>query len=157
MKACVLILDGDRWHRETLAAALAYEGCHAEHTGDAASAMALLARHRFHLVLLDPSAPATGGWKTVERLLLLKPDLPLIVFASDEGHPRSIPLTRANGIIPKPINFFTLLSAIGHALSTPANAPVSHGSERVPPDPALLPGRVRLPRPVDLPPSSRTH
>jgi DNA-binding NtrC family response regulator len=126
MKTSLLILDGDRWHRETLAAALGYEGFQAEHTGDAASAVALLARHHFHLALLDPSAPATGGWKTVEQMHQLNPELPLIVFVADEGDPRSTLLTGASRIIRKPMDFFALLSAIERALSPPVNALPGH-------------------------------
>ena len=120
MNTSVLILDGDRWQRETLAAALAYEGCHAEHMGDAATAMALLARHRFQLVLIDPSAPATGGWEIIERLVLLYPRLPVIVLAPSDAPARSASLTGASSVIGKPMDFCILRSAIERALSIPA-------------------------------------
>ena len=79
LKTSVLIIDGDPWQREVLAAALAYEGYHAEPVGDAASALAMVTRQRFQVVLLDPSAPSTGGSETVEQLILLHPELPVIV------------------------------------------------------------------------------
>ena len=44
LKTSVLIIDGDPWQREVLAAALAYEGYHAEPVGNAASALAMLTR-----------------------------------------------------------------------------------------------------------------
>src|SRR5262245_43409017 len=81
LNTSVLIIDGEPWQREALAAALAYEGYRSEHVDNAHSALAMLARQRFQLVLLDPSAPSTGGWETVEQLILLHPDLPVIVFA----------------------------------------------------------------------------
>ena len=118
MKASVLILDGDRWQRETLAAALAYEGCHAEHTGEVTSAMAVLAQHRFQLVLIDPSAPATGGRETIKRLNLLHPTLPVIVLRSAEAEPYSIAMTGQTDVIEKPIDFTALLNAIGRAKLT---------------------------------------
>jgi DNA-binding NtrC family response regulator len=126
MNASVLILDGDHWQRETLAAALAYEGCHAEHTGDAGSAMELLARHPFQLVLIDPSAPTTGGWETIERLVLLNPELPLIVMLPQEGYPRANLLNATNVIIGKPIHFAALRSAMERALSNPAETFIVH-------------------------------
>lgn len=144
MKASVLILDGDRWQREALAAALAYEGCQAEHTGDAASAMALLARQSFHLILFDPSAPATGGWATIERLILLHPELPVIVLAPSKGeeHTHSASLTDANHGIKKPINFAALGSAIERALSKPTETIVLHCTEREEPGDTMLPSFV---------------
>lgn len=117
MKTSILILDGDRWQRETLAAALAYEGCHAEHTGDAASAMAMLARHRWQLVLIDPSAPATGGWKTIKQLLLLYPTLRMILLVSDEAEPHSTLIAGRMSMVGKPVEFSSLLRAINDALS----------------------------------------
>ena len=146
MKATVLILDGDRWQRETLAAALAYEGCHAEHTGEAASAMALLARHRFQLVLLDPSAPATGGWETIERLVLLHPELPVIVLAPGQKRPRSSYSTGASDIIRKPIDFSALRSAIERALSPPAETFIVRCIEPEQSRPTMLPMCVAPPR-----------
>ena len=130
MKASVLILDGDRWQRETLAAALAYEGCHAEHTGEVTSAMAVLAQHRFHLVLIDPSAPATGGRETIKRLKLLHPTLPVIVLRSAEAEPHSSAMTGQTDVIEKPIDFTALLHAIGRALSTPAEIATTRDGER---------------------------
>lgn len=130
MKARVLILDGDRWQRETLAAALAYEGWHAEYTGEAARALELLERHRFQLVLLDPSAAATGGWGTIERLVLLHPKLPVIVLAPCEEQARSTVLTGASGFIGKPIDFSALIKAIERALSPPAQTFIVRCLER---------------------------
>ena len=118
MSTSLLILDGDLWRRESLAAALAYEGCHAEHTGEATFAMALLAGHRHRLVLIDPSAPATGGWKTIEHVALLYPTLPVIVIGSDDEASRSAPVQGRIDIMKKPIVFTTLLSAIQRILST---------------------------------------
>ena len=130
MNASVLILDGDRWQRETLAAALAYEGWHAEHMGDVATAMALLARHRFQLVLIDPSAPATGGWETIERLVLLYPRLPVIVLAPGDAPAHSVSLAGASGVIGKPMDFYVLRSAIERALSIPAETFIVRCMER---------------------------
>jgi DNA-binding NtrC family response regulator len=137
MNGTVLILDGDRWQREALAAALAYEGWHAEHTGEAASARARLARQRFQLVLLDPSAPATGGWETIERLVLLHPELPVIVLAPCEEQARSTLLTGASGFIGKPIDFSALLRAIERALSPPAETFIVRCLEREQPRSSL--------------------
>lgn len=117
MKTSMLILDGDRWQRETLAAALAYEGCHAEHTGEATFAMAMLARHRFQLILIDPSAPATGGWKTIKQMVLLYPTLRVIVLGSDEAQPQSTLIAGRISIVGKPVDFSSLLHAIEGALS----------------------------------------
>lgn len=130
MNASVLILDGDRWQRETLAAALAYEGWNAEHMGDAATAMALLARHRFQLVVIDPSAPATGGWETIERLVLLYPRLPVIVLAPSDASTCSASLTGAGGVIGKPMDFCVLRNAIERALSIPAETFIVRCIER---------------------------
>ncbi len=135
MKAAVLILDGDRWQREALAAALAYEGCHAEHTGEAACALALVERQRFQAVLLDPSAAATGGWETIEQLVLRHPELPVIVLAPCEEQARSTLLTGASGFIGKPIDFSALLRAIERALSPPAETFIVPCLEREPPRP----------------------
>lgn len=120
MKTSMLILDGDRWKRETLAAALGYEGCHAEHTGEAAFAMTLLARHYCQLVLIDPSAPATGGWKTIKQLVLLYPTLRVIVLVSDEAEPHSTLIAGRISIVGKPVEFSSLLHAIKGALSDQA-------------------------------------
>ena len=117
MKTSMLILDGDRWKRETLAAALAYEGGHAEHTGEATFAMAMLERHRLQLILIDPSAPATGGWKTIKQLVLLYPTLRVIVLVSDEAEPHSTLIAGRISIVGKPVDFSSLLHDIKGALS----------------------------------------
>jgi DNA-binding NtrC family response regulator len=134
MKISVLIVDGDRWQREVLAAALAYEGYHAEHVDNAGAALAMLARQRYQLVILDPSAPSTGGWETVEQLILLRPDLPVIVFASGEGAEDSPAASSASGVIAKPINFAALRKALKRALAPPAETFVVHCIERERPD-----------------------
>ncbi len=114
MNASVLILDGDHWQRESLAAALAYEGFRAETAGAIAGAMAMLARQRFHLVLLDPSAPATGGWESVERLVRVHPDLPVIVLVpeDEQSQPRSPAKNGAGAVIKKPIDFPALIQSV---------------------------------------------
>jgi DNA-binding NtrC family response regulator len=126
LKTSLLIIDGDPWQREVLAAALAYEGYHAEPVGDAASALAMLTRQRFQVVLLDPSAHSTGGWETVEKLVLLRPDLPVIVFAPGQGHSRSAASSGASEILARPINFSTLRNALKRALAPPAETFVVH-------------------------------
>jgi DNA-binding NtrC family response regulator len=141
LKTSVLIIDGDPWQREVLAAALAYEGYHSEPVGDAASALAMLTRQRYQVVLLDPSAPSTGGWETVEKLVLLHPDLPVIVFASGEGASHSAALRGARDIIARPINFSTLRDALKRALELPAETFVVHCFEREQPDTRPAVGR----------------
>ena len=117
----VLIVDGDRWKRETFAAALSYEGYRAEHTGDGAAALALVARHPYQLVLLDLSTPATGRWKTIEQMVLLRPDLPVIVLAPAEEQ-RLAPSSMAGAAAATalPTNVSTLLRTMRRALSRPA-------------------------------------
>ena len=116
----VLIVDGDRWKRETFAAALSYEGYRAEHTGDGAVALALVARYPYQLVLLDLSTPATGRWKTVEQIVLLRPDLPVIVFAPAEEQRLASSMAGAAAATALPTNVSTLLRTMRRALSRPA-------------------------------------
>ena len=112
MRVALLILDGDRWQREALATALACEGCHAEHTGDSATALRLLTQRHFQLVLIDPAAPTTGGWRIIEQLILLYPNLPMIVLTSPGESARPTGLTGVSCRFSKPIDFTALLGII---------------------------------------------
>jgi CheY-like chemotaxis protein len=116
----ILLVDDDPGVLRSISDVLACEGYRAEQVDNAASALGLLARQRFQLVVLDSSAPSTGGWDTVEKLVLLHPDLPVIVLASGEGTSRSRAMGGASEIIPKPINFPALRKALKRALTPPA-------------------------------------
>jgi len=128
MPVSVLIIDGDRWKRETFATALSYEGYQAEHTGDGAVALRLVARNPYELVLLDLSTPTTGGWKTVEQLVLLRPDLPVIVLARAKEQRFATSTSGAAAALPT--NVYALLRAMRRALSCPAETYVVRLIER---------------------------
>src|SRR5262245_14711890 len=120
MPVSVLIIDGDRWKRETFATALSYEGYQAEHTGDGAVALRLAVQNLYELVLLDLSTPTTGGWKTVEQLVLLRPDLPIIVLARAEEQRLASSISGAAAAAALPANVYALFRAMRRALSRPA-------------------------------------
>ena len=117
----ILLVDDDPGVVGSISDVLACEGYRSEQVDNAASALGLLARQRFQLVVLDSSAPSTGGWDTVEKLVLLHPELPVIVLASGEGTSRSPPrMDGASEILPKPINFPAFRKALKRALAPPA-------------------------------------
>jgi DNA-binding response OmpR family regulator len=130
MPVSVLIVDGNRWKRETFATALSYEGYQAEHTGDGAVALRLVARNSYELVLLDLSTPTTGGWKTVEQLVLLRPDLPVIVLVRAEEQRPAASISGAAAATALPTNVYALLRAMRRALSRPAETYVVRLMER---------------------------
>lgn len=118
MRAAVLILDGDIWRREALAAALAYEGFHAVATDTIGAALSLLAGSPFHLVLLDISAPKADGWAALERLTRIHPGLPVIVLLSEEDHPSLSTLSGRASVVAKPLNFSALLQTVRSETAT---------------------------------------
>ena len=122
MKTPVLILGGDHWQRETLAAALAYEGFHAEHTGDVAMAMGLLESTLFCLLLIDPTEPSIGGQEAVERILACHPGLPTIVLSSNDEYLGAGSTGRGIERISKPVDYFALVDAIDRLLANPPNS-----------------------------------
>ncbi len=136
MSVSLLIIDGDRWQREALATALACEGWHAEHTGDSASALRLLAQRHFQLVLFDPAAPTTGGWRIIEKLISLHPILPMIVLASPGESARPTVLTGASCILNKPIDFTALLGSIKSVLVPPGKESMAEAAQVVWPIPS---------------------
>lgn len=127
----ILLVDDDPGLFGSISDVLAGEGYRSEQVDNAASALGLLARQHFQLVILDSSSPSTGGWETIEKLVLLHPDLPVIVLASSGETSRCrTPIGGANEIVPKPIDFPALRKALKRALTPPAETLVVQCFER---------------------------
>lgn len=81
--AKILIVDDEASIRKTLKEILEYEKYQVEEAPDGLSALAKIKQQDFDAILLDIKMPKMNGMDTLERLQILKPDIPVIMIS---GH-----------------------------------------------------------------------
>jgi Response regulator containing CheY-like receiver, AAA-type ATPase, and DNA-binding domains len=81
--AKILIVDDESSIRKTLKEILEYEKYQVEEAADGLSALAKIKQQDFDAILLDIKMPKMNGLDTLERLQILKPDIPVIMIS---GH-----------------------------------------------------------------------
>ncbi|MDB4892944.1 MAG: hypothetical protein JWL61_4799 [Gemmatimonadetes bacterium] len=126
--ARILIVDDERQNRQLLEVLLAADGFHTDTANGAAEALAVVARQRPDLILLDVMMPGMDGYQLVA---LLKADpvtatIPVVLLtALDDRSSRSHGLTAgAAAFLTKPLDRATLRETVIRLIG----APILHAS-----------------------------
>ena len=86
--ASVLVIDDEEIMREILQTLLEREGCHVSLASSGEDGLALAHAQSFDVAIVDVMMPGIGGIETLDELLKLDKDLPVILitaFASVEN------------------------------------------------------------------------
>jgi CheY-like chemotaxis protein len=115
----VLVADDDDSVRESLRKLLHGEGYQVLSVSNGAKAVEIFRREldRIDLLLLDLNMPLRNGWATLDRLIEIKPALPVIIIT---GQPNQYEMAEAAGVralVEKPIDVPALLQVIHKLLA----------------------------------------
>jgi DNA-binding response OmpR family regulator len=121
-RASVLVVDGEPRITRSAETALRRAGFQVATAPNGDEALRAAARCQFDLVVLDVTPPPPDGWETLRRLLKRRPRLKILV-ASPGPFDRQARLYGAVGLIRKPFDDASLVTAVDAALKCPAEEP----------------------------------
>ncbi len=116
----LLITDDDVDFRQTLKEAMESRGFRTLLAGDGEEALAVVRRETVHVALMDMHMPRLSGLETIRRVRELHARLPCILIsaAMDQALAAKARQAQAHAVLPKPVRFADLNSAIRDALRT---------------------------------------
>jgi DNA-binding response OmpR family regulator len=115
----LLVVDDDASVREMLGRVLTGEGYKVWSAGSGAEALALAARERIDLALLDLNLPGQSGWDTFERLTGEHPHLGVIIITARSNQLFTALGAGVGALLEKPLDFPTLLETVKRLLAEP--------------------------------------
>ena len=112
MKASILVIDDEQDSCDLLKLALEHEGASVVACTSAKDALARLAEDDFDVVLTDLGMREMGGLEVCERIVRLKPELPIIVVTGQANLDAAVAAMRAGAydFVTKPLRDATLIS-----------------------------------------------
>jgi DNA-binding response OmpR family regulator len=118
----LLVIDDDAGVAFALERSLTASGFDVRVSSDAEEGLALAARERFDLVLLDLRLPGLGGEAALAALRSRDAGLPVIVMTAHGTAEtrRALLAAGASDFLPKPFELSTIKRAIGQLLGAPA-------------------------------------
>ncbi|MGD1844255.1 MAG: sigma-54-dependent transcriptional regulator [Salibacteraceae bacterium] len=116
--AKILVIDDERPIRSTLREILEYEDFKVEDAEDGMAGLDLMRKNEYDLVLCDIKMPKMDGLEVLERVRLLKPDLPLVMISGHGTIDTAVEALKngAFDYIPKPLDLNRLLVTVRNAL-----------------------------------------
>ena len=114
----LLITDDDRSVRETLGRVFGRYGMDTQLATDGVETLRIAKEQEIHALLIDLHMPQISGLETIRRLREQQGELPCILISgavTDEVQSRAEEVG-AFSVLPKPINFSTLLETVRTAL-----------------------------------------
>jgi two-component system, NtrC family, nitrogen regulation response regulator NtrX len=116
--AKVLIVDDERSIRRTLREILEFEGYAVEEASDGMEGLDQLKAGTFDLVILDIKMPKMDGMEVLERIQILKPDVPVIMISGHANIDTAVEAVKkgAFDFISKPPDLNRLLITLRNAL-----------------------------------------
>ncbi len=116
--AKILVIDDERPIRSTLREILEYEDFKVEDAEDGIAGLDLMRKNEYDLVLCDIKMPKMDGLEVLERVRLLKPDLPLVMISGHGTIDTAVEALKngAFDYIPKPLDLNRLLVTVRNAL-----------------------------------------
>jgi DNA-binding NtrC family response regulator len=117
--AGVLVVDDERTLRFTLQESLSEDGYRVETAADGASALDMLERGDFQLVLLDQKLPDTNGIDLLKKMKAKRPELQIVVMTAYGKFENAVEATRAGcyDYIGKPFELDHIKLVLSHALA----------------------------------------
>lgn len=117
----ILVIDGDRWIRDSLSLLFECEGCRFMAFDNAADGLRAIAAERFDIIICDNGSPGIDGVDFLERAGKIRPEAIRILTA---GYPigEIAAVAARAGIhhcIPKPFTFDVLEKSLRRLLGKP--------------------------------------
>jgi len=114
VKKRILVVDDDTTSRKAVARVLAEEGYEAAMAADGAEAAGMLDSYRPDLVLTDLSMPRLDGRGLTERVRLVLPGTPVVMFSGQAGLDAPLAAERFGvaAFLAKPFTFEDLLQKV---------------------------------------------
>jgi two-component system, NarL family, capsular synthesis sensor histidine kinase RcsC len=117
----ILVVEDDPLCRHLICEVLWHEGYQVAEAGDGVEALDVVCTHGVNLVITDLVMPKLNGFKFLEQLHLINPQLPVIFITGYLSVVTGKTLLQdVAEIISKPFEFDTLRSAVQRALSPSA-------------------------------------
>lgn len=116
--ARILVVDDESSIRNTLREILEFEKYQVDEAGDGMDAIARIKQHDYDAVLMDIKMPKMDGMDALERLELLRPDLPVIMISGHANIDTAVEAVKkgAFDFISKPPDLNRLLITVRNAL-----------------------------------------
>jgi CheY-like chemotaxis protein len=119
----ILVVEDDPRGRYLICEVLRREGYQVEEAGDGTEALEIVRTQRVNLVITDLVMPKLNGFKFLEQLHLINPQMPVIFITGYLSVVAGKKLLQdVAEIIPKPFEFDALRSAVRRALTPSARA-----------------------------------
>lgn len=128
----ILVVDDDRTTRHVLQKVLSAAGFNASVAKDGVEALALLARRRFDLMLLDVWMPRMNGIDLMSRLRSRKTRPRVVIMTSDDAPGTLLRAVREQAFryVHKPVEAVALLQTVRETLEAPEPLPIEVISAR---------------------------
>lgn len=119
----ILVVEDDPRGRYLIYEVLRRDGYQVEEAGDGTEALEIVRTQRVNLVITDLVMPKLNGFKFLEQLHLINPQMPVIFITGYLSVVAGKKLLQdVAEIIPKPFEFDALRSAVRRALTPSARA-----------------------------------
>lgn len=116
--AHILIVDDEPQIRHSLRDILEFESYTVSEATDGLNGLAQIKKKNFDLVLLDIKMPKMDGMETLERIQILRPDIPIIMISGHANIDTAVEAVKkgAFDFISKPLDLNRLLITIRNAM-----------------------------------------
>jgi two-component system, NtrC family, nitrogen regulation response regulator NtrX len=116
--ATILIIDDEKSIRNTLKDILEYEGYKIEEAEDGQSGLEKITKNDYQLVLCDIKMPKIDGVELLEKVMNLKPELPIVMISGHGTIETAVESIKkgAFDFISKPLDLNRLLITVRNAL-----------------------------------------
>lgn len=113
----ILLVEDDVLTKNTIARFLRDEGFDVDEAAEGESALSLLERSRYDLILSDIAMPRVNGFDLLDRATSIAPGIPVILMTAYDPLQSQAANRGAAGLILKPFLLDDLLSQIQQALA----------------------------------------
>ena len=114
--ARILVVDDQSCVRQIISEELILEGHQVRSLGDAESVRGHLQRFRPDLVLLDLYLDGPEGFKVLEDIKCMYPEVPVVIVTAYDGFDGNPRLYQADGYVIKSFDFTELKAKVRHSL-----------------------------------------
>jgi len=131
----ILLVDDDRSIRESLSKILRAENYEVVLGKNGQEAIEKHGAERIDLLILDLNPDTSGvknGWTTLERLVGIKPLLPVVIITGRSNQRAQAEAAGADALMEKPLDVPLLLETIRELVSEPMESRAQRANNRVP-------------------------
>ena len=114
----LLIADDNRDFRETLQGVFAPRGFNTHLAQDGEEAVEIFQQRDIHLVLMDMHMPKLTGLEAIDRIKLIRREIPCILISANLDEEIRKQASDAFDVLSKPVSFRQITMSVGSALES---------------------------------------